>query len=1029
MHPSVAFRHTMNLRLWRTCVVLAALITALILGLYYPQKLRPFAVEVQAQSESEGVAQVFYDRGQGFREEDSARVPLRPNLVQTYRFDLPPGKLFGLRLDLLDRPGRMRITRLLLRDPAGRMWRVLDGSDFTPNHEATWRALGPGDMELISSGSDPWVNQAFHEPLDLKSDWITWSHAYLPGITTVFLLALLALWTGGILWKEDSLARVNVMRRQYPRAALAAVAGIATVLACYPLIFMGRSLVSPNYGTALLYQGNPSVPAITNLRLQDAKGADVGAMMWQSLPYSAIEHDALCHDGELPLWDRYASCGVSLIGQGQSMVGDPFHLPVVLADAASWAFDLKFILLRALFACGLSWTVWALRRDWAAAAVVALGGVFIGFFNFRINHPAIFSVCYAPWVLCAWAHLITAQERRAVWGWAVGLLAANGCLLTSGTVKEAYMLLAAINAAGAASLLFTRDIGGLKVNRVFAAALSGLAVTLLTAPVWLTFADTVIRAYTSSDVPAAWRIPPPWLVGFFDDIFFRQLSDERRVFTPAMNLLFASGILWCLVSLRRQLADSIVRWLVIAFVVALLVAVDWLPSAWLLRVPGLRNVQHLHNTFSCIALIFGSVLAGCGFAAARRWLAAPARQWIWPGCVFLVIPGWLLKRYFDSVPGRWHTAPNLSGWMEKLPENSFFYSNILLMAASIVLLHGLAARYLVDRRITTLRVVGVGLALAVLLGRHGLQPAVYIYSDYYVSPPARAVLNQLSPAIRWLQAAVAKNPGRVLGFEDNLLPEFNAVYGLESPNGPDAVMNRHYRELVTSAGLVLGQDWRMRVDRERLRILKPMLDMLNVRFLLAGEHLDGTAPGYIARASLDFVVYESPSAWPRAFFVDTVVPYSIAPEIVERARARPGQPFAAVVTSDLARQSALRQFVCPAAEPVVVPAVDYRLTNNTTSFTVRAPSAGIVVLDEAWMKGDFRVTINGTPTKYFRVNHAFKGILIDAPGTYRVKFAYWPRDLTFSLWMAAAGAVPLLALLRLALGCRPATAIATVGYR
>ncbi len=459
----------MNLRLWLTRVILAALTAALVVSLFSQKKLLPFAVEIQAQSDGDAIAQVYYDRGQGFREEDSVRLPVTAGIRQDYRFDLPGGRLLGLRLDFLDRPGRMRIAQMILRDPAGRTWRVLPGVNFTPNSEATWRALDHGEMEFISSGSDPWVLQTFHQPLELQADWTAWLRAFLPETSTVFLLALLALWAGGILETLNWQPRASMICHQHPCMMLAAVAGFATICACYPLIFMGRSLVSPNYGTALLYQGIPAVPGVTDLRKQDAKGADVGAMMWQSLPYTAIEHDALWTDHELPLWDRYASCGVSLIGQGQSMVGDPIHLPVVLARAASWAFDLKFVLLRALFACGLSWTVWALRRDWAAAALVAVGSAFIGFFNFRINHPAIFSVCYAPWVLCAWVHLITAAERRAIWGWAVGLLVANGCLLTSGTVKEAYMLLAAINAAGAVSLLFARDPVGRKLDRILAA--------------------------------------------------------------------------------------------------------------------------------------------------------------------------------------------------------------------------------------------------------------------------------------------------------------------------------------------------------------------------------------------------------------------------------------------------------------------------------------------------------------------------------------------------------------------------------
>jgi hypothetical protein len=71
------------------------------------------------------------------------------------------------------------------------------------------------------------------------------------------------------------------------------------------------------------------------------------------------------------------------------------------------------------------------------------------------------------------------------------------------------------------------------------------------------------------------------------------------------------------------------------------------------------------------------------------------------------------------------------------------------------------------------------------------------------------------------------------------------------------------------------------------------------------------------------------------------------------------------------------------------------------------------------MKGDFKVTVNGTPADYFRVNNAFKGVLVGAPGSYHVEFAYWPRDLTFSLWLAAAGVIALLILMWLAFFWKP----------
>jgi uncharacterized membrane protein YfhO len=88
---------------------------------------------------------------------------------------------------------------------------------------------------------------------------------------------------------------------------------------------------------------------------------------------------------------------------------------------------------------------------------------------------------------------------------------------------------------------------------------------------------------------------------------------------------------------------------------------------------------------------------------------------------------------------------------------------------------------------------------------------------------------------------------------------------------------------------------------------------------------------------------------------------------------------------------------------LVVAATNYQLTNNTTTFTVTAPERGVVALTEAYSEGDFVVTLNGKPATVFRVNHAFKGVQIDAPGTYTVRFEYWPQHLSASLLASGVG--------------------------
>src|SRR5205085_2447936 len=122
-----------------------------------------------------------------------------------------------------------------------------------------------------------------------------------------------------------------------------AAALLGVIASCYPVVFFGKSFLSPNLGTVLLYDKTPTVPGADPRpsAYEDPLNSDVGAMMWQDYPYSVLQSRALSRDGEIPLWNRDNWCGVSLLGQGQSMFGDPVHFIVLAGKGNAIAWDLK----------------------------------------------------------------------------------------------------------------------------------------------------------------------------------------------------------------------------------------------------------------------------------------------------------------------------------------------------------------------------------------------------------------------------------------------------------------------------------------------------------------------------------------------------------------------------------------------------------------------------------------------------------------------------------------------------------------
>ena len=79
----------------------------------------------------------------------------------------------------------------------------------------------------------------------------------------------------------------------------------------------------------------PTVPGYQDVATDDEKGSDLGAAMWQNWPYSVVESRGLFKYGELPLWNRYNSTGLPLLGQGLSMCADPLQLLVLVTGGSS----------------------------------------------------------------------------------------------------------------------------------------------------------------------------------------------------------------------------------------------------------------------------------------------------------------------------------------------------------------------------------------------------------------------------------------------------------------------------------------------------------------------------------------------------------------------------------------------------------------------------------------------------------------------------------------------------------------------
>jgi len=993
------------------------------------QKYDSYYLEVVLQSFTEGNAQLFFDKGEGIRQADSTRIPVsKRDAPQLLRFRLRPGSYRGLsffpfdyqRLWLVpvDREASMTVRAVQIVDPAGNMVKSFNTSDISAVQQIDAIKVD-GDkivLKTTSGANDPIIAMRLDGPLRLPpiismtirltAKPVIWHAASLMLVCFLLVMALYTILDRWPVRWAPLLGKVCNRALLNPVSAILVVACLGGVLSCYPVVFFGKSFISPNNGgTALLYNRAPFVPGYTGTSIGNTEGSDVGAMMWQNWVYSVIESRSICKDFELPLWNRYNSFGVSLLGQNLSMLGDPLHLIPLACGGAAWAWDIKYVLAKVGFSLAIGLIVFAATQHLPASAVLAFVSAFIGFFAYRFNHPAFFSLCYAPWVLYCWLKIIESDRVRRMLPWLCGLVLANWSLINSGTVKEPYMLLLGMNLCGGL-ILFLSDLDiRVKFTKFCHILASGLAFIMISAPVWITFYDTLKSSFTASDITGAWQIQPWLFIGFFDDIFYRQLMRGYPSFEPGANFVVLLGLLWSLANLKVIAKNRTFLAVGLSSLVPLSLAFGVVPSGWIERVPFLGNIIHVDDVFSSLLIVHVLVLAGFGIKLFFDRIGDD--EWQPDYGIVLVLLFALLGTYLGATQAVHNSSFLFLPPGKQISKSLYFYIYVPLLLIAFISLPLIIRNAYKKNRITAAGIRMIILCLTLMLWRHGMQFSIQPAFDEYVMNPQRRVdLLAKSEAVEAIRQRM-KEPFRMAGIEGVLFPGYSGAIGVEGINGPDPLVTRYYRDLHEYSGkTVFG--WELLCDWATVPELVPLYSMYNVKYFLAMPSAGGPPmSSFNKAAALDLNVYENPKAWPRAFFTPKVRTYETLRGFVSMVNEGDGSPFAAVQRPDLDSRPELAALLLPENGENAIPALNYELTNNTTAFEIDAPGKGLAVLTETYMDGDFQVTLNGNKVPYFRVNHAFKGVIIPEAGKYRISFSYWPKHLTLSLAMSGLGFIVL----------------------
>ncbi len=934
-----------------------------------------------------GPLQLFYNVGAGYSEQSSTGASLVvSNQPFEYRLPLPPATYRSFRIDPGVAAGTYTIEHAAILDADGSTHVTIPLMELQVMQQLTVLERTPGRLVLLApdGANDPMLAWMPSSSIRLALRWSDWLRLLAwPALMWIGGVALASgvAWIRRTAWKRQTglLELAQAFGASNPSLAVVAAAFLATIVATYPLLFASRSLASPaNGGMMMLYETPPFLPGSADFEVEDVRTADVGAFMWQTVTHARVEQQALLM-GEVPLWNRYTALGRPLWGQGLSGILDPLQWLTFLGSEPAPGWDLKFVAHRFVFGVGVGLASLAATGAWPAAALAAVAAPFAGAFAYRFNHPAVFSLAYAPWALLGWFLVARATSLPALARAAIALSLGSSLLLVAATPKEGALALLGISMTGALAVLLSAGSWPLRGRRILAAAVAGVCVVLLTAPHWLVFLDALHASAHAYEEP---RVILGRLIQFVGLWVSPVMPGGPQPGLHLFGLMLVAAALTAPLRLwedRSSVASAIGAALLIALAFGLV------PASSLITLPFISQVGHLYDLLLMAALTPLLVVSATG--ARVLWSASGSRVVV--ATIATMAASWLLVQTGALGP-----VTRFEPWAIALLMPLAIAWPACLLAAR----RGSAA--------AILAATGATLALLLPGGLH-LEVGTPAIDQLLLQPRPRVPLAESSPAIDAIHA-VSGPPTRTTGLGFTLFAGTHVLYGVEDLRGADPLEVPAIREFIDASGMPRPWYWMTSFDAADLPRMGPVLDMLNVGFLLV--RADGIPAGahVLPMQGPDLIrAIQRPTPWPRAFFVDRASTYTTLSDLFQQVRSRRA-PFAAVLEGDARAAEGTNQL--PREASRAVPADHYELTANTTTFRIRANTEGIAVLGETYLPEDFVATLNRRPVPYFRVNHVFKAVRIPGPGEWEIRFEYRPRRWGSALGAAGIGVVILIAL-------------------
>jgi hypothetical protein len=816
----------------------------------------------------------------------------------------------------------------------------------------------------------------------------------------------------------------------------------AVLALCYaPVVFGGKSLQSPLYTVSAVLPGGPWEYA--GRKPANTFDVDMATPAFYEWPLDRYV-GKLLRSGELPLWNPHQGAGLPVVGNYSTRVFFPFQMLLNVCPPGLWD---HLFLVRLLIAGGFTYLF--LTRaglGWIAATfggiAYMLSGTFVWFIN--LEQYVNTAMVVPAWFLAIECFVQRPNARRIAWvALAVGLILLAGqpeIALYSLVAGGLFGIVRWVSAASPPATL--RRAGTFAVLAV----VLGFAIAAVQLLPFVDHLQTAVHLHHSGgDMGVRDPAPGSLAIQLFVPSFYelptalRTMPDNGRwdflggyAGVLALFLTVAGLVLppWTVRPTERGTLiffGAVAAWILLKnFGIPPFDWIGYLPffdQVWTPRWAGPTwcfaaaagaafGLERLKNTAMTPAikerlgisaagvLLVVGIFAGIGFAA-----LVPAQDMYWPFILPGAIGGAILALSVVSLAAV--TLARCKGSM----------LGVVLLALLLIerwypIPRGYPPLFLALR----LAPIGLGLMAVTLVifgrraaaGGAALLAIVLALAIDPFSPlglPTRADPAAAPPVVQFLRERTGL--ARIMGDSRVLAPNYASVFGLYDVRYIDALSVEWFHDYVASGLETQPRRWwhalwfvgspdrqaatqprRVTSDSPLEQDLRARLrgySLLGVRYIVTplGMDLNRSAETPGARFPVvydnEVLVYENPGAFPRAF---TVSRWEFAADPAaarERTFSPEFDPRTSAVIEDASAGSGGDGTVRIAA---------YGPTRLRVA--VEMAHSGLVVLTDTYYPG-WEASIDGRPTRIYRVDGVFRGVFVDQ-GQHDIVMRFRPRS-------------------------------------